>query len=114
MNIRVHPSYFATPLQAFAEIEANQLYPVEMSVPPVSNESHWHSFSTWIYILEGELIITDFGLGQSFTAGPGALVKVPERVLHSEQSGLGYKIIAGMSIDPAGLTGPVDLDPSLL
>jgi hypothetical protein len=114
LHIQVHQEYFSTPSQAFAEITAQQLYPVEMWVAPVSNASHWHGFSTRIYVLEGELIITDHVLKQAFTAGPGALVEVPERALHSEQSSQGYKIIAGMSADPAGLTGPVDLDPSLL
>jgi hypothetical protein len=114
MNIRVHQGYFRELDQAVAEIEAQQLYPVEMLVPPVSNESHWHGFSTRIYILEGELTITDHGCKQAFTAGPGALVEVPERVLHSEFSTQGYKIIAGMTADPAGLSGPIDLDPSLL
>jgi uncharacterized RmlC-like cupin family protein len=110
----VHQGYFRTPEQAFAEIAAQELYPVEMLVPPVRNASHWHGFSTRIYILEGELIITDHGLHQAFTAGAGSLVEVPERVLHSELSTQGYKIIAGMTADPARLTGPVDLDPSLL
>ena len=114
MNIRVHPRYFNAPHEAIAEIEAQKLYPVEMLVPPVSNASHWHGFSTRIYILEGELTITDHVLKQAFTAGPGALVEVPERVLHSEFSTQGYKIIAGMTADPAGLSGPIDLDPSLL
>ncbi|MSQ99685.1 MAG: hypothetical protein EXR85_10400 [Xanthomonadales bacterium] len=114
MNIRVHQGYFRELDQAVAEIAAQQLYPVEMLVPPVSNESHWHSFSTRIYILEGELTITDHVLKQAFTAGPGALVEVPQRVLHSEFSAQGYKIIAGMTADPAGLSGPIDLDPSLL
>jgi uncharacterized RmlC-like cupin family protein len=114
MNIRVHQGYFHEPDQAIAEIEAQQLYPVEMLVPPVSNASHWHCFSTRIYILDGELTITDHGLKQAFTAGPGDLVEVPQRVLHSEFSTQGYKIIAGMTVDPVGLSGPIDLDPSLL
>ena len=114
MNVRVHQGYFRDPHQASAEIEAQQLYAIEMLVPPVSNESHWHHFSTRIYILDGELTITDHGLNQAFTAGPGDLVEVPQRVLHSEFSTQGYKIIAGMTVDPVGLTGPIDLHPSLL
>jgi uncharacterized RmlC-like cupin family protein len=114
MNVRVHRGYFREPDQASAEIEAQRLYAVEMLVPPVSNASHWHRFSTRIYILDGELTITDHELKQAFTAGPGDLVEVPQRVLHSEFSMQGYKIIAGMTVDPAGLSGPIDLDPSLL
>jgi hypothetical protein len=35
-------------------------------------------------------------------------------VLHAEFSASGYRIIAGMTVDPSSLTGPVDLDPDLL
>ena len=114
MPIRVHHSHFVSPACAVEEIEAMGLHLVEMDVPAVSNQSHWHRFSTRIYILQGQLQITDSGLGQSFTAGPGDLVEVPERVLHAEHSPLGYSIIAGMSVAPASLEEPVDLDPDLL
>jgi len=111
MKISVHPDYFSHPSQAFEEIENQGLHPIEMNVQPVRNESHWHRFSTRIYVLEGELNITDSARKLILKAGPGALVEVPERVLHSEESGTGYAIIAGLSVDPSTLTGPVDLDP---
>lgn len=114
MKIDVIPDYFLQPAEAFDEIRSRGLHPVEMNVPPVSNDSHWHTFSTRIYVLEGELNITDSSRNLTLKAGPGALVEVPERVLHSEQSGSGYKIIAGLTVDPASLTGPIDLDPNLL
>ena len=114
MNIRVHPDYFGDPSEAFKEIDAPGLHPMEMNVQHVRNKSHWHHFSTRIYILEGELLITDSARNLSLKAGPGALVEVPERVLHSEESGGGYTIVAGLTIDPAMLTGAIDLDPELL
>ena len=113
MKISVHHNHFSLPEEAFDELEVNGLFPVEMDVPAVKNESHWHDFSTWIYILQGELKITDTSNDRVLTAGPGSRIDVPGRVLHHEESS-GYKIIAGMSADPASLTGPIDLDPELL
>jgi hypothetical protein len=111
MKVSLHRDHFSSPEQAYDEMEIAGLYPVEMDVPAVKNESHWHRFSTWIYILEGELNITDYAHDRTLKAGPGSRVDVPERALHSEESA-GYKIIAGMTVDPASLTGPIDLDPA--
>ncbi len=113
MKLTVHRDHFSSPEQAFDEIEIAGLYTVELDIPAVKNESHWHDFSTWIYILEGELHITDTAQDRVLLAGPGSRVDVPERVLHSEESS-GYKIIAGMSADPAQITEPIDRDPESL
>jgi len=59
MSINVKPAYFTRRAEAFDEIRERGMHPVEMQVPPVSNTSHWHTFSTRIYIIEGELHITD-------------------------------------------------------
>ncbi|MFB3079177.1 MAG: hypothetical protein ACE1Y4_14355, partial [Lysobacterales bacterium] len=61
----------------------------------------------------GELLITDVAHDRVLLAGPGSRVDVPQRVLHSEESS-GYKIIAGMSVDPDRVTEPVDRDPESL
>ena len=113
MQIIVQENHFNSPSQAFEEIGSASQFPVEMDVPAVCNESHWHRFSTWIYVLEGTLYITDSALDKTLKAPKGSRVEVPEGVLHSEKSE-GYKIIAGMSVNPAFLTGPIDLDPSEL
>jgi len=113
MKITVHRNHFNSPDGAYYEIEIAGLYAVEMSVPEVKNESHWHDFSTWIYMLEGVLQITDTAQDRVLIAEPGSRVDVPERVLHSEESS-GYKIIAGLSVNPASLMEPVDRDPDSL
>jgi uncharacterized RmlC-like cupin family protein len=113
MKLSVHRDHFRSPEQAYDEMEINGLYPVEMDVPAVKNESHWHEFSTWLYVLEGELHITDTAHDRILVAGPGSRVDVPERVLHSEES-TGYKIIAGLSVNPGAITEPIDLAPELL
>lgn len=114
MKIAVHPDHFSSRAQAYDEIEIAALHPVDMTVPPVSNDSHWHDFSTQLYILEGELCITDVAQDRTLVAGPGARVDVPARVLHREESDQGYTLIAGMSVNPETLEGDVDLDPQLL
>ncbi|HKJ18368.1 MAG TPA: hypothetical protein VJ984_13535 [Xanthomonadales bacterium] len=113
MNITVDQDHFTSPETAREELAEQGLHIFEMSIPPVDNHSHWHSFSTIIYVLEGELRIVDTVSDEVMLAGPGARVSVPERVLHSEHSD-GYDIVAGMSVDPASLEGEVDLDPDLL
>jgi len=113
MKISVQENHFSSAAQAFAEIKSAGLHAVEMTVPPVKNTSHWHHFSTWIYILDGELHITDTARKVTLTAPPGSRVEVPERVLHNEESD-GYTIIAGMSEHPASIGNPVDRDPAEL
>ena len=80
MKLSVHRDHFRSPEQAYDEMEINGLYPVEMDVPAVKNESHWHEFSTWMYVLEGEVHITDTAHDRVLVAGPGSRVDVPERV----------------------------------
>jgi len=111
-KIVVHSNHFSSEEQVYDEIEMNGLYMVEMDVPAVANQPHWHEFSTWIYMLEGELSITDTGQDKTFRATTGDRVDVPERVLHCEKSG-GYRIIAGMTSMPAD-PARVDLPPDAL
>ncbi len=111
-KIVVHPNHFSSAGPVFDELELNGLHVVEMDVPAVRNEPHWHEFSTWIYVLEGELLITDTAQDRTLKATPGTRVDVPERVLHCEESA-GYKIIAGMTQLPAD-PQKVDLPPELL
>lgn len=110
-HIAVHQDHFSTADEAREKISAAGLHTMEMNVPAVQNQSHWHTFSTRIYILEGVLLITDSARGRVLRAGPGSLVEVPAQVLHSEHSD-GYRIIAGLTTDPASLTAPVDRDPA--
>ncbi len=111
-KIVLHPNYFSSQDHVFDELEMNGMYVSEMDVPAVANEPHWHNFSTWIYIVEGELHITDTEQDRTLVAKKGARVDVPERVLHSEESS-GYKIIAGMTSMPEP-GAEVDLPPEAL
>jgi hypothetical protein len=109
-HIAVHPDHFTTAADALEKIAAAGLHVMQANVPAVKNQSHWHTFSTRIYILEGVLLISDTARGRVLRAGPGSRVDVPARVLHSEDSA-GYRIIAGLTEDPASLAAPIDRDP---
>lgn len=111
-RIAVHPDHFSDMAQVYDELEMNGLHVVEMDVPAVRNTPHWHEFTTWLYIIEGELAITDTELDRTFTAQKGCRVDVPERVLHCEESN-GYKIVAGMTEMPAK-GAEIDLPPEAL
>lgn len=113
LKISVHKNHFKSRAQAYDEIEAAGHYVMEMDIPAVCNDSHWHHFSTWIYVLEGELHITDAAQERTLIAPAGSRVDVPRRTLHSEKSE-GYKIIAGLTVDPSTLTGEIDLPPGEL
>ncbi len=114
MSVRVVADFFSDADRADQDLAAHGLHRVVYDVPPVKNTAHWHEFSTRIYILAGELNITDCASGETVRAGPGALVEVPARVLHAEYSPQGYKIIAGLSVHPDHLSPPVDRSPELL
>ena len=110
-HIAVYPDHFTTAEEALEKISAAGLHVMQMDVPAVKNQSHWHTFSTRIYILEGVLLISDTAQNHVLRAGPGSRVDVPARVLHSEDSA-GYSIVAGLTADPASLSGPIDLEPA--
>jgi len=113
VKISVEQNHFPSPEAVRQEIADQGMHLCEMKFPAVDNQSHWHRFSTLIYILDGELHIKDSARAEVLVAGPGSRVSVPERVLHSERSD-GYTILAGMTVDPASLGGDVDLHPDLL
>lgn len=110
-HITVHPDHFTTAEEALEKIAAAGLHVMQANVPAVKNQGHWHTFSTRIYILEGVLLISDTARGCVLRAEPGSRVDVPARVLHSEDSA-GYRIVAGLTEDPASLTAPIDRDPA--
>ena len=86
MKIEVIPNCFDANGEAEQKLELavkqDGLHPLSMSVPPVRNSSHWHRFSTSLYILEGQLKITDVMLEKTYTAGPGCRVSAGEIVRH--------------------------------
>ena len=108
-----------------AEIESEEAFKAELEsaglpffmpleVPPVENTSHWHSFSSVFYITEGKVQLTDVATGVTHEAGPGSRISVPAKALHHEFSADGYKILLGVTRDPATFEEDVNLPPENL
>lgn len=87
---------------------------LNLDVPPVQNQDHWHQFDAVFYILEGDLTVRDANSGREFACGPGSRISVPARALHREHSSAGYRIVLGTSVPAAEFGDPVDLPPELL
>ncbi len=85
-----------------------------LDVSPVENTSHWHSFNSVFYITEGTVKLTDVATGVTREAGPGSRISVPAKALHHEFSADGYKILLGVSRDPATFEVDVNLPPENL
>lgn len=99
---------------ASASFSKRGLHLLELSVPPVSNDPHWHSFDAEFYILDGELELVDVASGKTLHCAPGSWVKVPARAVHAERSAGGYRIVLGTSVPATEFGEPVDRDPATL
>ena len=105
MFITFSADYFASETEARQEIEQAGLWPLKKAIPPTQNETHWHAYDAHVYILDGELHLTDAATGQTYTCPQGSKIVVPARELHSETHD-GYTGLIGMSVDPAQLSQP--------
>jgi quercetin dioxygenase-like cupin family protein len=108
MDIR--NDHFATEAEAVAEIEAAGYWPLTVDFPPEENEDHWHDFDSMVFVLEGELSLTDAETGETCVCGPGTRVVAKSGVLHREAH-RGYKAVVGLSVDPSTLTQPINKPP---
>lgn len=106
----IENNYFSDEASALAEIEAAGYFPITLDVPAESNEDHWHDFDSLVYILDGEITITDPKSGEACICSKGAKITAPRGVLHREQTP-GHKALIGLSIDPEKLTQPVNKPP---
>ena len=108
MDIR--NDHFSTEGEAVAEIESAGYWPMTLSFSAEKNEDHWHDFDAMIFILEGELGLTESETGETCTCGPGTRIVAKAGVLHREEHN-GYKAVIGVSVDPATLKQPINKLP---
>jgi quercetin dioxygenase-like cupin family protein len=106
----VQNNYFSDESKVLAEIEAAGYFPLKMDFPAEINDDHWHDFDSTVYILDGELIITDSETNESCVCTRGTKIVAPSGELHREKSG-GHCALVGFSIDPEELTQPVNKPP---
>ncbi len=108
MDIRTN--HFSTEEEAVAEIKAAGYWPVTVELEPEKSEDHWHDFDSMLFMLEGELSVTEADIGETCVCGPGARVIAKAGLVHREEH-RGYKAVVGLSVDPSILTQPINKPP---
>ncbi len=106
----VRSDHFATEAEARAEIEAAGYFALTAAFEPAKTEDHWHDFDSMLFVLEGELTVTDATTGERCVCGPGTRILAKAGVLHREEH-TGYEAVVGLSVEPAKLTQPIDKPP---
>jgi quercetin dioxygenase-like cupin family protein len=108
--MEVTHNHFSDESAALAEIEAAGYNPMTVDFPAETNSDHWHDFDSILFILDGELTLTNAQTGETCVCGVGTRLKAPRGVLHREQTE-GYKALIGLSITPEEITQPVNKEP---
>ena len=106
--ITLEPDHFSSTEDAQAELARSELFAMEFVVPAVASAVHWHRFDAVLYLLEGELQLTDAAADKVLRVTPGCRVTIPEGTLHAERSE-GYRVLLGSSIPADQFDDPVDL-----
>ena len=101
---------FVLESEAMAVIDAAGLHPLLVDVPAETNENHWHDFDSIIFVLEGELVVTEAASGGTLACGPGSRIDFPRGLIHHEHH-KGYRALVGFSVDPATFDGPFSMPP---
>lgn len=106
-------STFDNEEEALAKIAEAGYHPVTLDFPAESNSDHWHDFDSFVFVLDGEVEITDAETGESVRCGAGTCIAAPGGLLHRENTE-GYRALIGFSVDPATLTQPVNKPPPVV
>ena len=78
-----------------------------------TNAGHWHDFDAVVYIMDGELIITDLETGERCSCTRGSKITAPRGVLHSEETP-GYRATVGLPEKFENLTQPINKPPPVV
>jgi quercetin dioxygenase-like cupin family protein len=108
MNIELEQ--FNGEQQALSEIEAAGYFPLTLDFPAEANEDHWHDFDSIVFVLDGEVTISEPETGESCVIAAGSKFSAPGGILHRETSA-GYKALIGFSVPLQDLTQPVNKPP---
>ncbi len=99
---------------AIALAEAAGQHPRAYDFGEVHNDFHWHDFEAMVYVISGEITLTERETGESCTAGAGTTVRaLGVRQVHREDSD-GYRAVIGFLSDPADIQRPIDRHPTTL
>lgn len=110
MPFTVIDDAFATEAEAVAAIEAQGMLAYPADVEANERGLHWHDFDAVIGIVAGELAVVDES-GAEFHCGPGSLLQVTDRPLHTERGTAG-RFVFGFATEPTELVRPINRDPA--
>jgi uncharacterized cupin superfamily protein len=110
MAMDLRSNHFSTEEEAVAEIKAAGFWPITVEFPAEKNENHWHDFDAMVFVLEGEVSISEAETGECCTCGPGTRMSAKAGIVHREDTA-GYKAVVGLGVDPTTLTQPINKAP---
>lgn len=110
MPFNVIDDAFTTEAGAIDAIEARGMRAYPADVAENERGLHWHDFDAVIAIIEGDLEVVD-DAGTHFHCGPGSLLEVTDRPLHTEKGTAG-RFVFGFATDPSTLERPINRDPA--
>jgi hypothetical protein len=98
---------------ALEEIASAGYFPLTLNFSEENSDLHWHDFDSLVYVLDGEVKITDGQTDEVYVCGAGTRISAPGGLLHREET-KGYKAIIGFAIDPAQLSQPINKKPPVV
>ena len=110
LEMDIDHNHFSDEASALKEIEAAGYKPITLEFPAESNDDHWHDFDSMLYIIDGDLTITETETGETCVCGVGSRIVASHGVLHREKTD-GYKALIGLSVEPEELTQPINKAP---
>ena len=108
--MNIEHNYFKTEEEVQAEIAELGYHPITLESGAESVGDHWHEFDSVVYILDGEITITESETGESCVCVPGTKITAPKGILHREESP-GNKVTVGVAIPLDQITEPVNKPP---
>ena len=110
---KIEENAFKTEDEATAMAKEAGFFPVTIEREAYDLGDHWHDFNAMIFLLDGDLTVTDCAGGETRTCGAGTIIHATKNVLHRERTN-GYRAVIGLDRDPTALTMPIDKAPEEL
>lgn len=109
MSFTVTNQVFGSEHEAVALMEARGLHALAADVEDGERGLHWHDFDAVIAVVSGGLTVVDVD-GHELRCGPGALLEVTDRPLHTERTEAG-RFVFGLPVPAGELERPINRDP---
>jgi len=107
MAVTVTPDRFSSESDAETFFETLGLHVLTQDRPARRSEPHWHDFDAKIFVVTGELSLTEVDTGIVHQCGPGALVEVDAGTMHVEDFPE-YRSVTGLTVPYDQMSKPID------